>query len=102
MLERLPSKPFEAASSVLTSPTATNNIITQADLPERKPRKSVAFSEGATIVDSNGDVTESIEINGGKSSAESHAPGEHTHLPSRQHALTSGTYRRRQRGRRGH
>ncbi|KAH9873127.1 hypothetical protein J1614_005525 [Plenodomus biglobosus] len=44
----------------------------QADLPERKPRKSVAFSEGATIVDSNGDVTESKEVNGGKSSAESH------------------------------
>ncbi|KAF2854023.1 hypothetical protein T440DRAFT_465044 [Plenodomus tracheiphilus IPT5] len=47
-----------------------------ADLPERKPRKSVAFSEGATIVDSNGDVTESKEVNGGKSSAESHAPGD--------------------------
>ncbi|KAF1842932.1 eukaryotic translation initiation factor-like protein 2 subunit beta [Cucurbitaria berberidis CBS 394.84] len=46
-----------------------------ADLPERKPRKSVAFSEGATIVDSNGEITESIDINGGKSSAESHASG---------------------------
>lgn len=52
----------------------------QADLPERKPRKSVAFSEGATIVDSNGDVTESKEVNGGKSSAESHASGENTQL----------------------
>ncbi|KAF2825017.1 hypothetical protein CC86DRAFT_468272 [Ophiobolus disseminans] len=44
-----------------------------ADLPERKPRKSVAFSEGATIVDSDGQVTESKEMNGGKSTAESHA-----------------------------
>lgn len=47
-----------------------------AEHPDRKPRKSVAFSEGATIVDSNGDVTESKEVNGGKSSAESHASGD--------------------------
>jgi translation initiation factor 2 subunit 2 len=56
----------------------------QADT-ERKPRKSVAFSEGATIVDSNGDVTESTEMNGGKESAESHsgdATGQHTTHPS--------------------
>jgi translation initiation factor 2 subunit 2 len=46
-----------------------------ADLSERKPRKSVAFSEGATIVDSNGDVTESKEMNGGKESAEGHSSG---------------------------
>ncbi|KAF1938545.1 hypothetical protein EJ02DRAFT_410271 [Clathrospora elynae] len=44
-----------------------------ADLPERKPRKSVQFSEGATIVDSNGEVTESAEMNGGKESAEGHS-----------------------------
>ena len=48
---------------------------TQADLPDRKPRKSVQFSEGATIVDSNGDVTESLEMNGGKDSAEGHSSG---------------------------
>ncbi|KAJ4350806.1 translation initiation factor eIF-2 beta subunit [Ascochyta clinopodiicola] len=42
---------------------------------ERKPRKSVAFSEGTTIVDSDGQVTESKETNGGKSSAESHSTG---------------------------
>ncbi|MCJ1259272.1 hypothetical protein MMC24_007108 [Lignoscripta atroalba] len=43
---------------------------------ERKPRKSVAFSEGTTIVDSNGDVS---EMNGttDKSTAESHS----THVP---------------------
>lgn len=44
----------------------------QADV-ERKPRKSVAFSEGATIVDSDGQVSESKEMNGGKSTAESHS-----------------------------
>ncbi|KAF2275422.1 uncharacterized protein EI97DRAFT_434262 [Westerdykella ornata] len=43
---------------------------------ERKPRKSVAFSEGATIVDPNGNVTESSEMNGGKASAESHTAGD--------------------------
>ncbi|KAF2125853.1 hypothetical protein P153DRAFT_369858 [Dothidotthia symphoricarpi CBS 119687] len=45
---------------------------------ERKPRKSVAFSEGTTIVDSDGQVTESNEVNGGKTSAESHAPAGET------------------------
>jgi len=41
---------------------------------ERKPRKSVAFSEGTTIVDSHGEVT---EMNGtsDKTSAESHSAG---------------------------
>jgi translation initiation factor 2 subunit 2 len=43
------------------------------EMPDRKPRKSVAFSEGATIVDSDGQVTESKEMNGGKSTAESHS-----------------------------
>ncbi|KAF2009272.1 translational initiation factor 2 beta [Aaosphaeria arxii CBS 175.79] len=47
-----------------------------ADPPvERKPRKSVAFSDGATIVDGDGNVTESTERNGDKDSAESHAAG---------------------------
>jgi translation initiation factor 2 subunit 2 len=46
---------------------------TQADSAERKPRKSVAFQEGTTIVDSDGQVTESTEVNGGKSTAESHS-----------------------------
>jgi translation initiation factor 2 subunit 2 len=49
----------------------------QADAAERKPRKSVAFSEGTTIVDSDGQVTESTEVNGGKSTAESHS-GDHS------------------------
>ncbi|OAK99504.1 eukaryotic translation initiation factor-like protein 2 subunit beta [Phaeosphaeriaceae sp. SRC1lsM3a] len=44
-----------------------------ADAAERKPRKSVAFSEGTTIVDGDGQVTESTEVNGGKSTAESHS-----------------------------
>jgi len=44
-----------------------------ADIEERKPRKSVAFSEGTTIVDSNGQVTEATEQHGDKSSAENHS-----------------------------
>lgn len=48
----------------------------QAEPPtERKPRKSVAFEDTAKIVDEDGQVIESIEMNGGKSSAESHAAG---------------------------
>ena len=43
------------------------------ELPERKPRKSVAFAEGETIVDGNGEVTETTQLNGRKNSAESHA-----------------------------
>lgn len=41
---------------------------------ERKPRKSVAFSEGTTVVASNGDIS---EVNGtsDKTTAESHGPG---------------------------
>ena len=38
---------------------------------ERKPRKSVAFSEGTTIVDSNGDITENNDTSD-KTTAESH------------------------------
>jgi hypothetical protein len=68
----------------------------QADT-ERKPRKSVAFSEGATIVDIDGQVTESKEMNGGKSTAESHSgnvsppTGEDTWCEQNTgHGLTSG------------
>ena len=43
---------------------------------ERKPRKSVAFEDNTTIVDSDGQVTESAPMNGDKDSAESHAAGE--------------------------
>lgn len=44
------------------------------EMPERKPRKSVAFAEDQTIVDSNGDVTETNGIHDGeKDSAASHA-----------------------------
>jgi translation initiation factor 2 subunit 2 len=44
---------------------------------ERKPRKSVAFSDGATIVDADGNVEEMNGVADGeaKSSAESHAAG---------------------------
>ena len=42
-------------------------------LPERRPRKSVAFAEGETIVDENGEVKETNGLNGDKESAESHS-----------------------------
>lgn len=42
---------------------------------ERKPRKSVAFEENTTIVDGDGQVMESANVNGDKNSAESHAAG---------------------------
>ncbi|KAG2166280.1 hypothetical protein VTO58DRAFT_111382 [Aureobasidium pullulans] len=57
-----------------------------ADLEERKPRKSVAFSEGTTIVDSNGEVTEATEQHGDKSSAEAHSSGTIKKLPAAQEA----------------
>ncbi|KAK5094129.1 translation initiation factor eIF-2 beta subunit [Exophiala xenobiotica] len=41
-------------------------------LPERKARKSVAFSEGATIMDENGNISESAQ-DGTKSTAEKHS-----------------------------
>ncbi|CAI6333820.1 unnamed protein product [Periconia digitata] len=44
-----------------------------ADVAERKPRKSVAFEDNTTIVDGDGQVMESAEMNGEKNSAESHS-----------------------------
>ena len=63
---------------------------------ERKPRKSVAFSEGTTIVDGDGQVTESVETNGGKSSAESHGlpAGQSPHYASNMTDMCQATTRR--------
>ncbi|KAG9635024.1 hypothetical protein KCU64_g15186, partial [Aureobasidium melanogenum] len=57
-----------------------------ADIEERKPRKSVAFSEGTTIVDSNGQVTEATEQHGDKSGAETHSAGTIKKLPAAKQA----------------
>ncbi|KAG9950518.1 hypothetical protein KCU85_g3529, partial [Aureobasidium melanogenum] len=62
-----------------------------ADIEERKPRKSVAFSEGTTIVDSNGQVTEATEQHGDKSSAETHSAGTIKKLPAATHAQDEDT-----------
>lgn len=44
------------------------------EVQERKPRKSVAFSEGTTIVDENGEVThQSDSHDGSKDTAQSHS-----------------------------
>lgn len=62
-----------------TMPYTTTHLCSTAhsllpqELPERKQRKSVAFAEGQTVVDENGDVTETQEMNGRKNSAESHS-----------------------------
>jgi translation initiation factor 2 subunit 2 len=42
------------------------------EVSTEKKRKSVAFSDGATIVDQNGDVTETAE-HGDKTTAEAHS-----------------------------
>ena len=43
-------------------------------MPEKKHRKSVAFSEGATVMDANGTVTEANHSED-KSTAERHTAG---------------------------
>lgn len=53
---------------------ARANSGAQQDIEERKPRKSVAFSEGTTIVDENGDVTQETNgTEGSKDTAMSHS-----------------------------
>jgi len=54
---------------------AANSLSHEAAPTERK-RKSVAFTDGATIVDSDGQVTETNGHGGDKESAKSHATGE--------------------------
>lgn len=44
-----------------------------ADLPERKPRKSVAFANGETVVDVNGEVTQTTDSIERTPSADSHS-----------------------------
>jgi len=48
--------------------------VLRQEVHERKPRKSVAFSEGTTIVDENGEVThQSDSHDGSKDTAQSHS-----------------------------
>ena len=54
--------------------SASDNY-SQVEAAERKPRKSVAFEDNTTIVDSDGQVTESQPVNGDKESAASHTAG---------------------------
>ena len=67
-------------SSPITQPNVGTDVSlsTKETTPtthERKPRKSVAFSEGTTVVDSNGDVTTEVNGTEDKSTAESHTAG---------------------------
>lgn len=78
-----PGAPLQTLEAYFTRPVHTlvpfpvsNHSFAQADIStERKPRKSVAFEDNTTIVDSDGQVTESAPMNGDKDSAESHAAG---------------------------
>lgn len=45
----------------------------EATFTERKPRKSVAFSEGATVMDENGAIIEAAHVE--KNTAEKHSAG---------------------------
>ena len=57
-----------------TSPLETfSNTHIQEIQAERKPRKSVAFSEGTTIVDENGEVTMKDDSHDDKETAQSHS-----------------------------
>ena len=56
-----------------THPVSTAHSHSPQELPERKQRKSVAFAEDQIVVDENGEVTETKEMNGRKNSAESHS-----------------------------
>lgn len=46
------------------------------DVEEKPKRKSVAFSEGQTVIDGDGSITEMNGVGGEKESAENHANGE--------------------------
>lgn len=62
-------------SFIFLTLTRPNHVLSQITMSApREHRKSVAFSEGTTVVDANGDVT---EVNGtsDKTSAESHSAG---------------------------
>jgi translation initiation factor 2 subunit 2 len=43
--------------------------------PERKQRKSVAFSDGNTLIDENGEMTTTHDTGDDKTTAESHTSG---------------------------
>ncbi len=55
--------------------TSTDTVLKDAVIPERKARKSVAFSEGTTIVDENGAITMKEDgHDDSKDTAMSHSP----------------------------
>lgn len=68
-----------ATSASDANPQPTPDNCPQVDATERKPRKSVAFEDNTTIVDSDGQVTESAAMNGDKESAASHTAGTSFH-----------------------
>lgn len=85
-----PIAPANRHGYVYCARILSNTAVIQ-EAADRKPRKSVAFSQGTTIVDSDGQVTESNEANGGKSSAESHSTArQDAHMRDTDLGLISG------------
>ena len=66
---------FLAAESFCHSATDTA-FLQEQPLPDRKQRKSVAFSDGNTLIDENGEMTTTTDQGEDKTTAESHTSGE--------------------------
>lgn len=77
-LDKVPQTAIMASEvRSVCNPSPLNNLnkFTQDVQTERKPRKSVAFSEGTTIVDENGEVTMKEDGHDDtKDTAQSHSP----------------------------
>lgn len=76
-------------------------MLQEVTAPETKHRKSVAFSEEATVMDANGEVTEAAPVE--KETAESHSAGTYS-ISSQQYTMICEltTSFNRQGSRRGH
>jgi len=72
-------KSFQQSATDTASPQ-------EQPLPDRKQRKSVAFSDGNTLIDENGEMTTTTDQGEDKTTAESHTSGEqHICKTLRQH-----------------
>jgi hypothetical protein len=56
--------------------SATDSFPQEQPLPDRKQRKSVAFSDGNTLIDENGEMTTTTDQGDDKTTAESHTSGQ--------------------------
>jgi translation initiation factor 2 subunit 2 len=79
-----PLIPRDSSLSVLQ--TTHKSLQQEQPLPDRRARKSVAFSEDTTIMDANGEISESVHGED-KTTAESHSGREHP-APEAKDSLT--------------